>query len=147
MRGKGPSWVRYAVAFGIGLVIFLILAVTRGAFSAEDPAEKWTIICDALFVPGALLTAFGLLFFASNGGVFDMLRFGVTKALSVMLTKKRRDELPHTFYDYKKEREAKGQAHSAYLIIVGLVFIALAGAALVMYYQFAPEVLPETTGQ
>jgi len=135
---RNTPWKRYLAAAIAGIAVFLVLMITRGGFTAEDPAEKWTIICDALFVPGVLLTALGLLLFASNGGVFDMLRFSVQKALSVMLTKKRRDELPRTFYDYKKEREAKGQTHMGYMLAVGVVFLVLAGAALLMYNQFDP---------
>ena len=135
---RNSPWKRYLAAAIAGIAVFFVLMTTQGGFTAEDPAEKWRIICDALFVPGVLLTALGLLLFASNGGVFDMLRFSVMKALSVMLTRKRRDDLPRTFYDYKKEREAKGQAHMGYMLVVGVVFLLLAGAALLMYNQFDP---------
>ena len=135
---KGAAWKRYLGAAAVGIAMFLILAVSRGAFAAEDPAEKWGLLCDALFVPGALLTSFGLLLFASRGGVFDMLRFAVQKAMTVMLSKKKRDEMPKTFYDYKMERGEKGEKHMKSTLLVGIAFLLLAGIALMMYGQFAP---------
>ena len=136
MRNSG--WKRWLAAAAAGIAIFLLLAVTRGGFDAESPEEMWLILCDALFVPCALMTAFGLLLFASKGGVFDMLRFGVQKALSVILPKKKREEMPKSFYDYKVEREAKGHARMGHILAVGIVFLVLAGLALMIYNRYEP---------
>ena len=133
---KKTSWKRYAIACGTGAGLFLLLMITRGGFTATDPAERWQVICDALFVPGILLVMMGLLLFAADGGVFDMLKFGIQKALSVVMTKKRREALPATFYDYKEARAAKERAPVAFLLIVGAVFIVLAAAALAMYSRY-----------
>ena len=133
---KKTARKRWLTAMAAGITVFLLLAIFRGGFTAEDPAERWRIICDALFVPGILLMAFGLLLFASRGGVFDMLRFGVQKVIGVILPRKKREALPRTFYDYKTEREGREQIHMGYLLAVGMVFILLAGLALVMYNQF-----------
>ena len=133
---KGSSWKRYAAAAGLGLGLFLILTFTQGGFVEEDPAVRWRIFCDALFVPGVLLASFGLLLFAAGGGVFDMLKFGVIKAFSVILPKKKREALPRTFFDFKTEREARERAKTGHLLITGLVFLVLAALALVMYSQY-----------
>ena len=133
---KTPAWKRYLGPAAVGLGLFLLLMISQNGFAEEDPAEKWRIICDALFVPGALLASFGLLLFASKGGVFDMLRFGMQKALSVVLPKKRREALPRTFFDYKTEHEDRERKHMTSTLLVGLAFLLLAGAALVMYSQF-----------
>ena len=135
---KGKPWKRYLITAGIGAAIFLALALLQGAFTEKDDAERWRIICDDLFIPGALLTSFGLLLFAAGGGVFDMLKFGVIKAYSVLMPKKKRDDLPKTFYDFKQEREAKERAKTGHLLVVGIVFLALAALALVMYNRFEP---------
>ncbi len=127
---------RYAIACGIGAGLFLLLMITRGGFTATDPAEQWLAICDALFVPGVLLAMTGLLLFAADGGVFDMLKFGVQKALSVIMTKKRREALPATFYDYKEARAARERMPVAFLLITGAVFIVLAAAALAVYSRY-----------
>ena len=133
---RDNAWKRYLASAAAGIAIFLLLAFTQGGFTAEDPAEKWRIFCDALFVPGALLTSFGLLLFASKGGVFDMLRFGMQKVIGLILPKKRREALPRTFYDYKTEREARKQTPLGHMLAVGIVFLLLAGLALIMYNQF-----------
>lgn len=135
---KKSPWKRIAIASGIGIAIFLLLMLTRGGFSPEDPAEQWRTICDALFVPGIILMAVGLMLFAADGGVFDMLKFGLQKALSVFMTRKKREGLPETFYDYKEMRDARPRAKVAYLLVIGAVFIVLAALALVMYNQYDP---------
>ena len=137
---KGNSWRRYAISAGIGTAIFLLMMFTQGGFTEPDPAVRWRIICDALFVPGVLLAAFGLLLFAAGGGVFDMLKFSVMKAFSVILPKKKREALPKTFFDYKTEREARERTKTGHLLIVGLVFLALAGTALILCGQYDPAI-------
>ncbi len=135
---KGASRKKYAVAAGIGTAIFLVLTFVQGGFVEEDPEIRWRILCDALFVPGILLGSFGLLLFAAGGGVFDMLKYGTIKAFSFLMPKKRREMYPKTFFDFKMEREARERTGFGHLLIVGLVFLILAGAALVMYSQYAP---------
>ena len=136
---KGASWKRYCITAAVGAGIFLILMLTRGGFiEQEDPADKWRILSDALFVPGILLASFGLLLYAAGGGVFDMLKFGVTKAYSVIMTKKKRESLPKTYFDYKTKREAREKVKTGHLLIVGTAFMLLAAMALVMYSQYDP---------
>ncbi len=137
---KKTSWKRYAISAGIGTSMFLLLMAIRGGFTAADPAGLWLAICDALFIPGVLLVAFGLLLFAADGGVFDMLKYGVQTAFSFLMTKKKRESLPKTFYDYKQMRDARPRAPVAHLLITGTVFIALAAAALAVYGQYEPVV-------
>ena len=135
---KGASWKRYAVVAGIGIAVFLLLTFVQGGFVETDPEIRWRILCDALFVPGILLVSFGLLLFAAGGGVFDMLKFGTIKALSVLMTRKRREMYPKTFFDYKMEREAKERVRTGHLLIVGAVFLVLAAGALAVYSQYDP---------
>lgn len=129
---KESPWKRYAVTAGIGIGVFLILMLVRGGFGEPDPAARWSAICDALFIPGILLTSIGLLLFVSDGGVFDMLKFGITKAFSVILPKEKRDAQPKTFYDYKVIRDARPRAGIGHYLAVGLIMVALAGIALYM---------------
>jgi len=56
------------------------------------------------------------------------------------LPKKKREALPKTFFDYKMEREAKERAKTGHLLIIGLVFLALAGIALIMCGQYDPTI-------
>ena len=137
---KKSPWKRYAIAAGFGAGVFLLLMATRGGFTASEPAELWQAVSDALFVPGVLLAAFGLLLFAADGGVFDMLKFGLMKAFGFLMSKKKRAAVPDTFYDYKEMRDAKPRAKVAYLLIVGGVMLALAAIALMMYARFEPIV-------
>ena len=75
---------------------------------------------------------------AADGGVFDMLKFGLMKAVGFLMSKKKREAVPATFYDYKEMRDARPRAKVAHLLIVGGVMIALAAVALVMYGRYEP---------
>ncbi len=144
MRGRAekpirkPLWKRVLILCGIGFAGFLLLMLLRGGFLQSDPAQRWQTVSDALFVPGILMASMGLLVAVSDGGVFDMLRFGLQKVFSLFRRKEKRDALPKTFYDYRVERDARAKAPIGALLAVGTGMIVLAGIALYFYSQYAP---------
>ncbi len=131
-------WKRYAVTVGIGAGCFLALMLARGGFVEPDPANRWHVICDALAIPGLLFTSIGLLILVSDGGAFDMLKFGIRKLISMIQSQEKRDELPKTYFDYKMELAKRPCAGIGHLIIVGLFFLVMAVIALLVYNRFAP---------
>ena len=133
-----PRWRSYAITAGIGLVLFLLVFGLQGGFPETDPGTKWRLICDGLFIPGALFLGIGLLAFVSQNGVFDMLRFGLMKVFSVMFTRRMKDDQPKTFYDYKLLKDQREPGSVGHLLWVGLAFIFLAGVALAFYSQYEP---------
>ena len=133
-----PKWKRYAITAGIGLVLFLLIFGLQNGFAEPDPGTKWRLICDGLFVPGALFIGVGLLAFVSRNGVFDMIRFGLMKVFSLMFTRRIRDDQPKTFYDYKLLKDQQEPGSFGHLLWVGLAFIFLAGIALAFYAQYEP---------
>ena len=140
MKGgqEKPVWVRYAVTVGFGLVTALLMVLLRGDFAGSDAAERWRLIADAFFVPGALLLGVGLMIWISGQGEFDILSFGVKKSFSVLLPRERREAQPKTLFDYKQQRAEKGQPPIKHLLIVGLVFVLLGGIASLMNLQADP---------
>ena len=133
-----PKWKRYVISAGIGLALSLLLFGAQGGFAATDPGERWRLVCDALFVPGALFIGIGLMAFVSQNGVFDMIRFGLMKVFSLMFTRKKRDDQPKTFYDYKVLKSQQEPASFGHILWVGLALIFLAGIALAFYSQYEP---------
>ena len=123
----------YLITLVVGLVIAFLIILSEDVFTQTDKKELYESLCDAFFVPGVLIGGFGLLVFASNEGAFDMLTFGMRKFFS--LFKKDlsayRDE---TFYEYKMAREGS-EKPMAFMLIVGLVLIAISMIFLIMYYQ------------
>lgn len=115
-----------------GAMAVVILAV-RGAFVKSGKALI-ADLCDAFTVPGILMLGFGLLVFATNGGAFDMLAFGVRKLFDLFkrdLTKVKY----RTFYDY---RQAQAEKKRSFLhwIIVGGGFLLIAIIFLIIYSQY-----------
>ena len=111
------------------------LLFSRGGLVTDTPTEFWQLLCDALFVPGILFASVGGLIFASGEGVFDMLRYGTMKLLLLFRRKEKRDEYPRTYYDYKAVRSEGKHVGTASLLLCGVVFLALAGVALVLYVR------------
>ena len=133
-REKGGK-AAYLIALGAGALLWFLLMLTRGGFEAATREAFWHTICDAFFVPGVLLTCLGLLVFAANGGVFDMLSYGIQKALRLVQKKEKRDLFPKTFFDYKVIRHGKQRGNTAAPLVCGLLFLAAAGLCLIPYFQ------------
>ena len=121
------------IPLGVGLVMGVIVFAAQGGFSAGDAEAFWQALCDAFTVPGLLLACVGLLSFASGQGAFDGLDFSVRKAFSQILSEKRRNAMPKTFYDFVAEKREKRLKKPNARLWVGLGFLALAAAALAVY--------------
>ena len=118
------------IPLGVGLVLGVIVFAARGGFSAGDAEAFWRAACDALAVPGLLLTCSGLLTFASAQGTFYGLNFSVKKVFSQILSEEKRNAMPRTFYDYVNLKQEKQRNKTNITLYAGLVFLTLAAAAL-----------------
>ena len=121
------------IPLGVGLVLGLVTFIVQGGFAAREQEPLWRAVCDALTVPGVLLTCMGLLSFVSEQGAFDGLSFGVCKAFGQILSEKRRNAMPKTYYDYVTAKREKQRSKPRTTLFVGLGFLLLAGAALAVY--------------
>ena len=132
-RSGAAAW---AVAAGIGAVIWLAVMATRGGFTETDRTLFLHILSDAFFVPGVLLASVGLLIFVAAGGVFDMLSYGVQKVLHLFRFGKGEDTFPKTYFEYKQIKEGKRtRRHMGVLLVTGAAFLAAAGIVLYFYYR------------
>jgi len=130
MKGK---IIRYLVVSSICLVATLIILLSKDVFHQTEPKTIYHILTDAFFVPGVVMTAFGLLVFATNEGTFDMLAYGVRR-IFVLLKRNPQDSKYKTFYDYREaQRENKHQF--GYMIIVGLLYTLISFIFLILYYN------------
>ena len=124
--------LRYGITELIGALIALAIMLSKNVFGQDNPVDVMHILSDAFFVPGILLCCVGLLVFVTNGGVFDMLAYGVILIRDGL----RRDVSKRTyktFYDYKQSRKDKKRG-MAFLLIVGLVYVAVSVGFLIPYY-------------
>ena len=139
-RSRAPLWKKLLIDIGVGMAVFLVMMLFRGGFAAAESAERWQQVSDALFVPGVLMLSVGLLVWAADCGVFDMLAYGLKKAFSVMRSEEKRAAIPKTFYDYRMLHDARERAHIGHLMLAGLLFIIAAAFALAMYARYEPLV-------
>lgn len=126
--------LKYLIPSLICAVIVIVILATRGSFVKSGKALIGDL-CDAFSVPGMAMTCFGLLVFATNGGAFDMLAFGVIKLFDLLkrdLTKVKY----RTFYDYRQAQNEKKRAYVNFLI-VGVGFL-LVGIAFLLVYEYYP---------
>lgn len=120
----------------LGAAIALALMAGRGGFAAADRETFWRLACDALFVPGVLLTGAGLLVVVAAGGAFDALHFGLQKLFGLLRREEKRAQLPRTYFDFVTIKRGKKSPAPAALLSVGLFFLLLSGAALILYFRF-----------
>ena len=128
LKKKLLPWL---IELGLSLLVFLLVALTRGAFTAENPADAYRGLCDAFFVPGVLLTCFGILAFCANGGAYDIFNYGL-KSLKYLFTPFGK-ERHQKYYEYKLEKELKRQKPKPYTLILGLCFLAAATVCLLLF--------------
>ena len=123
------------IPLGVGIVLGIITFWVKGGFSAGTPEAFWQALCDAMTVPGLLLTCIGLLSVVSGEGAFDGLNFSVRKAFGQILREERRSAMPKTFYDYVSAKRENRRKKPPAQLYTGLVFLALAAVSLAVYYS------------
>ena len=121
----------YIISAAVGIAIFIVVICIKSIWNAEETADVMQILSDACFVPGVMLAGVGLIIFASNGGAFDMLSYAVIKFFDLF----RRDPRNKKYKDFYEYREAKKDKKRgmAFMLIVGLIFIAIATVFLIVY--------------
>lgn len=130
VRSKG--WLSYLITSVTMAIITILLAWWFGGFDAGETQDLLHYWCDAFCVPGILGVCFGLLVVASNGGMFDMLVYGVRK-LFLLMKRDPVDRKYGTYYEYRESRKEK-KRHFEFLLIVGGAYLLVGIALLVAYY-------------
>ena len=130
---KNRWWIKYLITAGIVGVFVLLIAWIRNAFTETDPKLLLGYWSDAFSIPGVLLICFGLLVVVSNGGVFDMLSYGLRSALRVF-KKDPIDRKYGDFYGYRKARQQKKRGFW-FMIIVGTAYLLVGIVLLLLYFN------------
>ena len=131
---KKIKWT-YFITVGLGLVVAVLMLVGQGTFTKTLNIAIYEDISNAFFVPGAVFLCFGVIVWASNGGAFDMLKYGGIKLIDKFRRNVRNKKYP-TYYDYREAQKGKGRSFWYFLLIglafaiVGAVFLILANTEL-----------------
>ena len=123
---------KYFITLLVGMVGVIAILASKDIFAQTVQKDVYHILCDAFFVVGVLIECVGLLIFSSNEGTFDIIVYGVSSFVDMF--KKQPNRKYETFYDYRVARQDK-KIKFAYLLIVGLVFLAVSGVMLLLYHQ------------
>ena len=116
------------------LVVFLIVLI-RGIFKVEETKTVMHYLTDAFFTVGIITAGVGLLIFASNGGAYDMLVYGMYRFITLFRRKNTKIKY-ETFYDYHVAKAERPKAEFLFLVIIGVVFIGISMIFLYNYYQY-----------
>ena len=120
----------------IAAAIALLSAALRGGVAAASAAEGFRAWSDGFFIAGVFVGGAGLLAFASSDGLFDVIRFGVGKALRIVLSRERRAAYPRTLYDYRLQKRGGGIAGLS-AVLAGTASLALGALFLWLYTRAA----------
>ena len=123
------KYVRVAL---LGLAASAVATNFAGFFTAENAAGMVHAICDGLFVAAVLLLGGGGLGYASNQGIFDVLRYGTSLAINVMRPGKFVKKYG-SYVDYKEHRKSK-KIEWVHIVLVGCGYLVAAFIALGVYY-------------
>lgn len=129
---------KYVVTALIGLFIALSVTAIQGGFTGGTTEHVLSAVCDGCFVAGALLASIGLLMFVASDGFFDLMNYGVQRALRLVLSKERQAAFPRTYYEYHQIKRGTPKGGLGFILVIGLVWIALAGLCLIL----CPALLP-----
>ncbi len=137
VREKMKTVYKYLITAAFGAVLAFIVLLIKDVFHLLQTVDVMKALCDGFFVSGVLIACFGGLVFASNGGVFDMITYGV-KNLFWLFKKNPADRKYKDFYEYREAMKEKKRSYG-YMVIVGLAYIAVSLIFLALYYNYLPE--------
>lgn len=126
--------LEYSISTGICALLAFLIMVIGGIFVYEEQFRIYALICDGCFISGIIFVCLGLLFFVYNNGFFDILAYGFMRFFA-MFKKNPREVKYETFYDYRVAKAERPKADFMYLIIVGVVFIAVSIIFLILWDQ------------
>ena len=125
---------RILITLVIGLVFVFMIAASKEVFKETEAKVIFHILSDSFFAVGVVITGFGLLVVASNGGAFDMLSYGVSTFFSFFRRSKARKYAD--FYEYRVAKE-KNKHNFGFLLIAGSIIIVIAIIMYVFYNKYS----------
>jgi hypothetical protein len=126
------KYKKYLITILIGLLMTLGILLYRNAFSQTDVSLLYSALCDAFFIAGIMLFLFGLLVMISNEHLFDLTIYGVKKVASLFFN----STGPSTsFHEYRLIKQEEEKKSFGYIVIIGIVFIAVSLIFLWLFYQ------------
>ena len=114
---------RYFITILIGIIMVVIISLSRGILAVESKEAVLFILSDACAIPGIFILAAGILLMVSNEGLFNGISYGF-KALTKALKRnpeERKMEDYHEYYSKKTEKKIS----FGHLILTGGILIII----------------------
>lgn len=122
----------YLVPIIIAVVLAALCASLKKLFVFTTVQNLFGILSDCFMLPGVLLAGVGALGWIGSLGFFDIMSYGAKSFFGIFI-KSLAEDLPHTFYDYRAQKDEKGRKWSKETIIVGLISLAISVLLLIVY--------------
>ncbi len=125
---------KYAITLSIETVLVALLAWSKDILEQTAMVNIFHILCDCFFVVGVVVTGIGALVFVSNEGVFDGISYGLRAFANIFRKEVNRNM--ESYYDYRTRR-SENKFDFVFLLICGLIFLAIAVAMLMFYSKYS----------
>ena len=118
----------------VGLIVWAYLA--GHPIGAEKLHDQYRILCDAFTIPGILFLMIGCLVWASGQGALDGLGYVLSFATKSLIPGKRKEV--ERYYDYVQRKREKRTKGYGFLLITGLVTLAVAMVFFALFFSVYP---------
>ena len=127
--------LKYGISLLLGAGLAWLTLTLHGFSETTALSERYRLLSDAFLIPGTLLLMLGLLVAVSNAGSFIglgyVLRYTIARLIPGGRVKKE-----ERYYDYRKRRMEQKKARGySFLIVSGIILIAVSVFFLVRFYQ------------
>ena len=128
--------LKYGVTSAIGLlvaVMYFFSHVSLDTMGSLPAVDIVLVLCDAFFVPGTFILMLGLLFWVASEGALDGVGYLGSCLVKTLIPGKRTEF--ERYGDYVERKRGSRKKGFGFLCIVGLVFLAIAGVFLMIFYM------------
>ena len=100
-----------------------LIADSKNVFNETRLHFVYQLLSDSFFVPGVVITGFGLLVYVSNEGAFDGMKYAVMSFINMF--KSRPEKKYNSFYEYKERRKTR-KVNPGFILYSGLTVLSFA---------------------
>lgn len=116
--------LQYTITFAICSILSFVYFLIFNIFSIEDVKEVYRILCNGFFCVGIICACFGALIMISYGGAFDFIAYGIMRFFT-LFKRKPNDVKYQTYFDYHTYKAEQEHDSVAFMLVVGLLFVAI----------------------
>lgn len=123
--------IKYGVTIAVSLLASISYIAGKG-YSLANEKEKLRILSDGFGLPGIFLICFGLLFVASNEGVFNGIVWGLKYAANTLIPFGRLKKV-QKYSDFVEEKKKEKITGFWFLAVVGAADIAVSIIFMILF--------------